>query len=39
MTSPFDRLQQQCRTVRLAETAKELPTLLRKAEAKGLDLS
>ncbi|MFC4736278.1 ATP-binding protein [Bacillus daqingensis] len=35
MSHPFDSLQQQCRTLRLAETAKELPTLLRKAEAKG----
>ncbi|CEG23828.1 transposase/IS protein [Planococcus massiliensis] len=35
MSHPFDALQQQCRTLRLAETAKELPALLRKAEAKG----
>jgi DNA replication protein DnaC len=33
MTHPMTQLQEQCRSLRLAETAKELPTLLRKAEA------
>ena len=33
MTSPIELLQEKCRTLRLAETAKELPTLLRNAES------
>ena len=33
MTHPMTQLQEQCRALRLAETAKELPDLLRKAEA------
>ena len=35
MKQPYEVLQDQCRTLRLAETAKELPNLLREAEAKG----
>jgi DNA replication protein DnaC len=35
MTYPFEELQAKCRALRLAETAKELPDLLRTAEAKG----
>lgn len=35
MTNPADGLQEKCRTLRLAETAKELPTLLRNAEAES----
>lgn len=33
MTHPMAQLQEQCRSLRLAETAKELPTLLRQAES------
>jgi len=33
MTHPMTQLQDQCRSLRLSETAKELPTLLRKAES------
>lgn len=33
MTHPMTQLQEQCRSLRLAETAKELPNLLRKAES------
>lgn len=33
MTNPMINLQDKCRTLRLAETAKELPSILRKAEA------
>lgn len=33
MTSPIELLQEKCRTLRLAETAKELPALLRNAES------
>ena len=32
---PYEILQDKCRTLRLAETAKELPNLLREAEAKN----
>jgi DNA replication protein DnaC len=35
MSQPYELLQEKCRTLRLAETAKELPSLLREAEAKG----
>lgn len=35
MGHPCESLQDKCRTLRLAETAKELPNLLREAEAKG----
>jgi DNA replication protein DnaC len=35
MSQPYESLQDKCRTLRLAETAKELPSLLREAEAKG----
>lgn len=35
MNHPFESLQDKCRTLRLAESAKELPVLLREAEAKG----
>lgn len=35
MNQPYEELQGICRTLRLAETAKELPSLLREAEAKG----
>lgn len=35
MTYPFEELQAKCRALRLAETAKELPDLLRTAEAKS----
>lgn len=35
MSQPYEILQDKCRTLRLAETAKELPNLLREAEAKG----
>ncbi len=35
MKHPYESLQDKCRTLRLAESAKELPTLLREAEAKG----
>ena len=35
MSHPFELLQDKCRTLRLAETAKELPNLLRKAELKN----
>jgi DNA replication protein DnaC len=35
MSHPYEKLQEQCRTLRLAETAKELPNFLREAEAKG----
>ncbi|WNF36618.1 ATP-binding protein [Bacillaceae bacterium IKA-2] len=35
MSQPYQILQDKCRTLRLAETAKELPNLLREAEAKG----
>lgn len=35
MSQPYERLQEQCRTLRLAETAKELPSFLREAEAKN----
>lgn len=35
MSQPYEILQDKCRTLRLAETAKELPSLLREAEAKG----
>ena len=33
MTHPMTQLQEQCRSLRLAETAKELPNILRKAES------
>lgn len=33
MTHPMTQLQDQCRSLRLAETAKELPDLLRRAES------
>ncbi|WP_438311382.1 IS21-like element helper ATPase IstB [Sporosarcina sp. FA9] len=35
MKHPYEPLQDKCRTLRLAESAKELPNLLREAEAKG----
>ena len=35
MTHPFELLQDKCRTLRLAETAKELPNLMRAAESKN----
>ncbi|GAA5464960.1 IS21 family transposase IS643 [Staphylococcus aureus] len=35
MKHPYESLQDKCRALRLAESAKELPTLLREAEAKG----
>lgn len=35
MTHPYEKLQEKCRTLRLAETAKELPNLLREAELKS----
>lgn len=35
MKHPYETLQDKCRTLRLAESAKELPNLLREAEAKG----
>lgn len=35
MSQPYQALQEKCRTLRLAETSKELPSLLREAEAKG----
>ena len=35
MSQPYEALQDKCRTLRLAETAKELPNLLREAEAKS----
>jgi DNA replication protein DnaC len=35
MSEPYEGLQEKCRTLRLAETAKELPNLLREAESKG----
>lgn len=35
MTQPFEALQDKCRALRLAETAKELPSLMREAEAKS----
>jgi len=35
MTNPADGLQEKCRTLRLAETVKELPMLLRNAEAES----
>lgn len=35
MNQPYEILQDKCRALRLAETAKELPTFLREAEAKG----
>lgn len=35
MSQPYELLQDKCRTLRLAETAKELPNLLREAESKG----
>lgn len=35
MKHPYEPLQDKCRTLRLAESAKELPSLLRNAEAKG----
>lgn len=35
MSQPYEILQEKCRTLRLSETAKELPNLLREAEAKG----
>lgn len=35
MSHPFEVLQDKCRTLRLAETAKELPNLLREAESKN----
>ncbi|WP_368502777.1 IS21-like element helper ATPase IstB (plasmid) [Alkalihalophilus sp. As8PL] len=35
MSQLYEGLQQKCRTLRLAETAKELPRFLREAEAKN----
>ncbi|MFZ3591748.1 IS21-like element helper ATPase IstB [Bacillus sp. DJP31] len=35
MGQPFEALQDKCRTLRLAETAKELPALMREAESKS----
>lgn len=35
MTNTYDDLQQKCRTLRLAETAKELPNMLRMAESQN----
>ena len=35
MSQPYEILQEKCRTLRLAETAKQLPSLLREAESKG----
>ncbi|ANU09624.1 hypothetical protein BBH88_04595 [Planococcus antarcticus DSM 14505] len=35
MSHPYEGLQEKCRTLRLAETAKELPNFLREAESKG----
>jgi len=35
MTDFYDELQEKCRTLKLAETAKELPNMLREAESKG----
>lgn len=35
MTQPFELLQDKCRALRLAETAKVLPSLMREAEAKN----
>jgi DNA replication protein DnaC len=35
MSHPFEELQDKCRTLRLAETAKEIPTFLREAESKN----
>ncbi|MET3696657.1 IstB-like ATP binding protein [Bacillus oleivorans] len=34
MTHPMTQLQEQCRSLRLAETAMELPNLLREAESR-----
>ena len=35
MTQPFEALQDICRALRLAETAKELPSFMHAAEDKG----
>lgn len=35
MSQPFEELQDKCRSLRLAETAKELPAFLREAESKS----
>src|SRR5699024_12413972 len=35
MANTYHDLQQKCRTLRLAETAKALPNMLRKAESKN----
>jgi len=35
MNSPYEILQDKCRTLRLAETAKELPNILRQAESEN----
>lgn len=35
MSQPYQSLQEKCRSLRLAETAKELPRFLREAESKG----
>jgi DNA replication protein DnaC len=35
MSHPFEEIQDKCRTLRLAETAKEIPTFLREAESKN----
>lgn len=35
MSLPYEILQDKCRALRLSETAKELPNLLREAEGKG----
>ncbi|MCF3945061.1 ATP-binding protein, partial [Oceanobacillus sp. APA_J-2(6-2)] len=39
MTEFYQELQEKCRALRLAETAKELPSMLREAESKGLTYS
>jgi len=35
MTEFYKELQDKCKTLRLAETAKELPNILREAESKS----
>jgi DNA replication protein DnaC len=35
MSGAYEKLQEKCRTLRLAEKAKELPNFLREAESKG----
>lgn len=35
MSQPYEILQEKCHTLRLVETAKELPNLMKEAEPKG----